>query len=160
MKLFFLVFFSMSLVNLAFATESNQLTQLHSSVKEIFVDTAGEGSLSKLLSSTKLLDNLKKVEYQNYSEGSFQEKTEPLFTQSGSNSKSVIHNDLAENGRDNFLHSVLNDEHHHLVMGQLESYFRSDRRDDYVSLPVPEPETYGLMLVGLLMLGAAKGRKF
>ena len=122
--------------------------------------------------SGKILNNQTANVNQQFSLGSFQAGTELIFSMFVNNTSYTFFNGKAENNLDKILHSAYEIGSGNSIIVGFEDLFNGGDRDyddlvfslTNVSVknlvtPVPEPETYAMLLAGLLLLGAVKRRK-
>lgn len=172
----------MALVNPVFATEQKQDVFKAPTASSLFVASAGEVVVTFLSksaaysddiflegSSTKIFNNQTATAGQQYSLGSFQAGTELVFRLFVNNTGYSFYNGKAENNPDNKLHAAYKKSGHDSMIVGFEDIFKGGDKDyndvvfsvSNVTIrpPVPEPDVYALMLVGLLMLGSTRFKK-
>ncbi len=122
----------------------------------------------------KILNNQTAAVNQQFSLGSFQAGTELIFSMFVNNTSYTFFNGKAENNLDKILHTAYEIRPDNLIIVGFEDLFNGGDRDyddlvfslsnvdvkKLVVTPVPEPETYAMLLAGLLMLGAVRRRKY
>jgi hypothetical protein len=161
MKLFNFVLICGILATPVAASASSHNASKHLSQSGIFESSLNEGVFKHLSKPVDYLadqfltaspDTFSRdsaaIEHQQFAKKSFQADTETTFKLAENNGEFGSHTSDLGHHFGNFSHG--NEHHEH------EGY---KDRDDHVSLPVPEPETYLLMLAGLLMIGTAMRNK-
>lgn len=164
------------------ATEKKQDVFKAPTASSLFVASAGEVVVTFLSksaaysddlflegSSTKILNNQTAISGQKFSLGSFQAGTELVFRLFVNNTGYSFYNGEAENNPDNKLHAAYKKLGRHSMIVGFEDLFNGGDKDyndvvfsvNNVTIrpPVPEPEIYALMLMGLLMLGGVRRNK-
>lgn len=120
-------------------------------------------------SPTRILNNQTAISGQTFSLGSFQAGTELVFRLFVNNTGYSFYNGEAENNPDNKFHAGYKQLRGGSIAVGFEDIFNGGDRDynDMIFSinnvttisPVPEPEAYALMLIGLLMLVSVSRRK-
>lgn len=120
-------------------------------------------------SPTRILNNQTAISGQTFSLGSFQAGTELVFRLFVNNTGYSFYNGEAENNPDNKFHAGYKQLRGGSIAVGFEDIFNGGDRDynDMIFSvsnvttisPVPEPEAYALMLIGLLMLVGVSRRK-
>ena len=151
----------------------------------LFVASAGEVILTFLSknasysndlflvgSSDSILNNQTAISGQQFSLGSFQSGAELVFKMFVNNTGHTFFNGAAAINADNVLHTGYNKQINTVIVGFEDIYGGGDKDYNdlvfslsnvgvgtFITAPVPEPETYAMLIAGLLMFGFAMLRK-
>jgi len=176
---FVVILILVTLATSATASEDKRVSYQQSSTHDQFNPIAGESALASVTTYSgdylagsfgKMLENKTTTLQKQYIQGSFQAETKFKFPLTQNNSGHGLYSGENESARDVIFHSYFNKGYEPSFnrddevsfkagYGQYEGHWNHGDWDDRVNPPVPEPETYALMLVGLMMLGALKYRK-
>jgi hypothetical protein len=120
-------------------------------------------------SSTRILNNQTAIAGQQFSLGSFQAGTELVFRLFVNNTGYSFYNGSADNNPDSVLHTAYKKLGNNYIVVGFEDIFKGGDKDynDVIfsvsnvttRAPVPEPEMYLLMLMGLVMISRVKRNK-
>jgi hypothetical protein len=179
---FVVILILVTLATSATASENKRVSYQQSSTHDQLNPIAGESALASVIpysgdylagSFGKMLENKTTTLQKQYTQGSFQAETKFKFPLNLNGSGHGLYSGENESARDLISHGYFDKGHEPSFNGDDEVSFKAGYGqyeghwnqwnhgdwDDRVNPPVPEPETYALMLVGLMMLGALKYRK-